>query len=72
MFYHILSFSFKLVVRGKETCLKEEGIPDACLTYFKTGERNKRCTKWLGTNRAMVEKSETRLRKCVNESTSDL
>ena len=72
MFYHILSFSFKLDVRGKETCLKEEGIPDECLSFFKTGESNEGCNEWLKTNLASVEMTETVLKKCVDKSDTNL
>ena len=47
-----------------EKCLKEEGIPDVCLSSFKTGEGYERCNRWLENNSDMVMNSEARIKKC--------
>ena len=59
-----------------EKCLTGGGIPDVCLSAFKTGEGYEPCRNWLQKNHALVMKSETRIRKCIfkneNASFSDL
>ena len=58
---------FKLGLRETESCLKEEGIPDVCLSAFKTGEGWEGCNRWLETNHAAVNRSQARLEKCMPE-----
>ena len=53
-----------------ENCLKEEGIPDVCLSAFKTGESWEACNRWLETNHATVNRSQGRLKKCVTEKST--
>ena len=47
-----------------EKCLKEEGIPEVCLSSFKTGEGYERCNRWLENNSDMVMNSEARIKNC--------
>ena len=70
MYPYQFSLIFKeLEQRETEKCLKEEGLPHACLHFFKTGEGDEKCTEWLKTNQQMIMKSEARLKKCMNVST---
>ena len=63
---------FKLGLRVSENCLKEEGVPDVCLSSFKTREGWEGCNKWIETNRAMVHRSQARFEKCVTEKSNHL
>lgn len=71
-FFIRCSYSFKLDLREVEECLKEEGIPDVCLSVFKTGNSNERCNKWLDTNPGLVKMTDVRLKKCVSQSTTEV
>ena len=51
-----------------ENCLKEEGIPDVCLSSFKNGEGYERCNSWLENNSAMAMNSEATIKKCEKDS----
>ena len=64
------NYRFKLGLSESEICLKEEGIPDVCLSSFKTGEGREECNRWFETNYAMVNGSQTRLKKCVTEKST--
>ena len=69
--YNLLDY-FKLDLQKKEICLKEEGIPDVCLSFFKTGTGHETCNRWMEANRAKIKRSEAKLKKCVQPSTSQL
>ena len=69
--YNLLDY-FKLDLQEKEICLKEEGIPDVCLSFFKTGTGHETCNRWMEANRAKIKRSEAKLKKCVKPSTSQL
>ena len=64
---HFCNYHFKLGLRESESCLKEEGIPDVCLSAFKTGKGWEECNRWVETNHATVSSSRARLEKCVPE-----
>ena len=66
------SYSVKLNLREVETCLKKEGIPDVCLSVFKTVYSNEGCNKWLDTNPGWVAITDARLKKCISQSTSEM
>ena len=55
-----------------EKCVKEEGIPDVCLSSFKNGKGYERCNSWLENNSAMVMNSKARIQKCEKASSPAL
>ena len=65
-------YCFSIDLRGSEKCLKEEGMPDVCLNFFKTGEGSEKCNSWSKDNHTKVIRSEARLKKCVDKPTTNL
>ena len=51
-------------------CLKGEGIPDECLSFFKTTEGYEKCNEKLNENPAL--ELETTSEKCIGVSNTDL
>ena len=76
IFYYFVFFSnhisCKLDLGEMEKCVKEEGIPEVCLSSFKNGKGNERCNSWLENNSAMAMNSEERIKKCEKASSLHL
>ena len=51
-----------------ETCLREGGLADVCLTLFTTGKGLTRCQEWSKTNHEFLMTSKANLNKCVELS----
>ena len=54
---------FKLDLQEKIACLKEEGIPDDCLSFLNTGIGHEKCQEKL--NEKPVAELETASNKCI-------
>ena len=61
---------FKLDVQEKIACLKGEGIPEECLSFFKTTKGYEQCDEKLNENPAL--ELETTLEKCIGVSNTDV
>ena len=72
--YFVISnrISSKLDIGEMEKCLKEEGIPEVCLSSFKNGTGNERCNSWLENVSDMAMNSEARIKKCEKASSLHL
>ena len=57
---------FKLEFQEKIACLKEEGIPDECLSFLNTGVGHEKCQEKL--NEQPAAEMKTASDKCIGDS----
>ena len=60
---------FKLDFQEKIACLKEEGIPDECLSFFNTGLGYDKCQEKL--NEPQASEVETASKNCIGVSNTE-
>ena len=67
--YCYIQCCFKLDLQEKIACLKEEGIPDECLSFFNTGLGYDKCQEKL--NEPHASEFETASKNCIGVSNTE-